>query len=150
MDLTAEPGDELVDVVDEQDAVVGVATRREMRAGRLRHRCVFVVVRARDGRVLVHRRSEAKDVWPGRWDLAAGGVLAQGESFGDGALRELAEELGISGVALKSLGTGRYDDESVAEVAAVYEVVWDGPVDFTDGEVVEAKWVTTAELATMV
>ena len=48
-------GDELVDVVDEHDTVVGVTTRREMRAGRLRHRSVFILVRNTAGDVLVQQ-----------------------------------------------------------------------------------------------
>lgn len=145
--------DELVDVIDDNDQVVGVVTRAEMRSGRLRHRTAFVLVVSSDGRVLVHRRSDAKDVWPGRWDLAAGGVLASGESYLDGAVRELAEELGITGVSVVALvppGHGRFESDEVAEVAAIYQVTWDGPVEFTDGEVAEARWVTPAELATMV
>ncbi|HEY6708773.1 MAG TPA: NUDIX hydrolase, partial [Actinomycetota bacterium] len=42
-----DPGDELLDVVDEQDRVVGQATRREVRARRLLHR--FSSVLCRDG-----------------------------------------------------------------------------------------------------
>ena len=125
--------DELVDVVDEEDRVIGVTTRSAMRSGRLRHRTAFVLVRSLTGDVLVHRRAEHKDVWPGRWDLAAGGVLARGESYDDGAARELAEELGITGAPLHPLGRGRYEDADVAEIAAVYGVTWDGPVLFTEG-----------------
>ena len=142
--------DELVDVVDERDVVVAVATRREMRAGHLRHRSVFVLVRNSAGDVLVHRRSEDKDVWPGRWDLAAGGVLASGESYADGAVRELAEELGITGVAFERLGAGRYEDDQVSEVSEVFGVTWDGPVRFADGEVVEARWVSPGALVELV
>ena len=142
-------GDELVDVVDGDDQVIGVATRREMRAGRLRHRTAFVIVRASDGKVLIHRRAENKDVWPGKWDLAAGGVLGQGEAYEDGARRELLEELGIDGVPLRSLGQGAFEDGRVSEIAAIFEVTWDGPVRFADGEVVEARWVTDTELERM-
>ena len=142
--------DELVDVVDEHDVVVGVTTRGEMRAQRLRHRSVFVLVRSSAGDVLVHRRSEEKDVWPGRWDLAAGGVLASGESYADGARRELAEELGVTDVMFQRLGAGRYEDDAVSEVSEVYGVTWDGAVRFADGEVVEARWVTPSELVELV
>jgi hypothetical protein len=34
-----DPGDELVDVVDEQNEVVGVAPRRRVRSENLWHRC---------------------------------------------------------------------------------------------------------------
>jgi isopentenyldiphosphate isomerase len=57
---------EQVDIVDADDAVIGVASRAEMRARRLRHRCVAAIVRSPDGRVLIHRRRDDKDIWPGR------------------------------------------------------------------------------------
>ncbi|MFN8051726.1 MAG: NUDIX domain-containing protein [Acidimicrobiales bacterium] len=139
------PGDELVEEVDVDGSVLRVVTRAEMRAGRLRHRATFIAVVDHDGRLLIHQRSPDKDVWPSRWDLAAGGVVAVGESWADGARRELAEELGID-TAVEPLGGGRYDDEDVHTVAEVFVARHDGEVAFADGEVVAARWVTRAEL----
>jgi isopentenyldiphosphate isomerase len=138
--------DEPVDVVDEQDRVVRTVTRAQMRAGRLRHRCTFIVVRGSDGSVLVHRRSEHKDLWPGYWDLAVGGVVTSGEDWEPAARRELAEEVGIAGVDLVELGRGTYADEHVDEVARMWSTTWDGPISFDDGEVVEARFVDDDEL----
>ena len=118
-----------------------------MRAERLRHRCVFVVVHRGDGQVLVHQRSAGKDIWPSAWDVAVGGVVAAGESWEAAVARELAEEVGIEGVEPAFVRAGRYRDAEVDEVARVYTVTWDGPIAFTDGEVVEAAWITPAELA---
>src|SRR4051812_16391315 len=87
--------DELVDVVDEHGQVIDVVARRRMRAENLRHRAVFVAILSTDGRVLVHRRADHKDVWPGRWDLAIGGVVVAGEGWDDAARREVAEEIGV-------------------------------------------------------
>ncbi|MEN9507404.1 MAG: hypothetical protein RI958_3330, partial [Actinomycetota bacterium] len=42
--MVAAAGSELVDVVDDDDRVVGTVTRAEMRAGRLMHRAVFIAV----------------------------------------------------------------------------------------------------------
>ena len=137
---------ELVDVVDEDDVVVATVERAEMRARRLRHRAVFVLVAAPDGRLLVHRRSDGKDLWPGRWDIAVGGVVAAGETYEVAARRELAEEVGIEAGALDELGPGRYADADVDLVARCYRVVHDGPVRFADGEIVEARWVDRAGL----
>ncbi len=100
--------DELVDIVDDDDQVIATVTRAEMRARRLQHRSVGIVVMSEDGRLLVHRRSATKDIWPGWWDIAAGGVVATGESYDDAARRELAEELGIAGVELEFLGQSRF------------------------------------------
>jgi len=145
-ELVEPVGPELVDIVDDDDRVVATVTRAEMRAGRLRHRCVFLVVRRPDGRVLVHQRSPAKDIWPSAWDIAVGGVVTAGEAWDAAAARELAEEVGIEAAELVLARTGRYDDADVDEVARVYTVTWDGPVRFVDGEVVAAEWVTPADL----
>jgi len=134
-------------VLDASGAVVGTVTRAEMRRRRLRHRCTFVIVRSSDGGVLVHRRAEDKDLWPGAWDLAVGGVVGAGEDWERAAERELAEEVGVADVGLELLGEGSYTDAAVDEVARIWTVTWDGPVRFDDGEVVEALVVDRAELA---
>ena len=141
--------DELVDIVDDDDRVVATVTRSEMRARRLQHRSVGVAVVSGDGRLLVHRRSAAKDIWPDCWDIAAGGVVAAGEKYEEAARRELAEELGIGGVELEFLGQSRFVDGDVAELCRGYRVVHDGPFTFDDGEIVEVRWVTFAELDMM-
>lgn len=135
--------------MDDNDQVIATVTRREMRAGRLLHRSVGIAVMSSDGRLLVHRRSRDKDLWPGMWDIAAGGVVLAGETYEQAAWRELAEELGVEDVALEVIGSGRFVDDHVAELCRGYRVVHDGPFTFDDGEVIEARWVTFAELAEM-
>ena len=134
-------------MVDDDDRVLRTVTRAEVRRDRLRHRCTFVVVRTGDGGVLIHRRSDDKDLWPGAWDLAVGGVVTAGEDWEPAARRELAEEVGIEGVALVELGRGRYRDEHVDEVARIWTTTWDGPVHHADGEVAESLVVGIDELA---
>jgi isopentenyldiphosphate isomerase len=138
--------DELVDIVDDDDNVIATVTRSEMRSRRLQHRSVGIAVLSSDGRLLIHRRSNGKDLWPGWWDIAVGGVVAAGETYDDAAERELAEELGIDGVALEHLGHGRYVDADLAAICRGYRLVHDGPFIFADGEVAEARWATFAEL----
>jgi isopentenyldiphosphate isomerase len=147
--VTSSPGDELVDIVDDSDRVVATVTRAEMRARRLQHRAVSIAVLSTDGRVLVHRRAETKDVWPGMWDLAAGGVVAAGESYDDAAHRELAEELGVRVERFELLGEGRFRDDAVALIGRGYRCTHDGPFEFTDGEIAEVRWVDRAELVTL-
>ena len=72
---------EMVDVVDDNDRVVATVTRAQMRAERLQHRAVSIAVMSSHGQLLVHRRADTKDVWPGMWDLAAGGVVSAGEHY---------------------------------------------------------------------
>lgn len=141
--------DDLVEVVDGDGNVVGVVTRARMRAERLRHRAVAVVVRRPgDGALLVHRRADWKDVWPSYWDLAFGGVCGVGEPWTEAAVRELAEEAGVAvdPHQLHPVGSGTFTDGSVDVVAEAFEVVHDGPFTFDDGEVVEVAWVAWDEV----
>lgn len=126
---------EPVEEVDAEGRVVRVVTRAEMRAGRLRHRCTYVAVVDGRGRLLVHQRAPWKDVWPGRWDLAFGGVVAPGEDWEQAARRELAEEAGIT-AAVTEIGSGTYDDDAVSVLGRVFRADHDGPVHCVDGEVV--------------
>lgn len=147
--MAVDAGHELVEVVDDQGRVLEVVTRARMRAERLMHRAVYVLVRDETGRVLIHRRSEDKDLWPGRWDVAIGGVMAVGESWSAGAVRELAEEIGVEvdPADLDDLGAGVYEDDDVAVVGHCFAVCHEGPFGFADGEVTEAMFVDAAELA---
>ena len=140
------PGDEAVEWIDADGRVLGIVSRRRMRRENLRHRSVGIVVLSSDGRLLVHRRADTKDLRPGWWDVMAGGVVAVGEDDDAAAARELAEELGIDGVVLEALGVGRWDDVDSKEICHLYRVVHDGPYRFADGEVAEARLVTAPEL----
>lgn len=142
------PGDQLVEIVDAAGVVVRVVTRREMRAGRLRHRSVFVAVMDDQHRLLIHRRSSDKDVWPGWCDIAVGGVVGPGEDFETAARREVFEEIGLIDVTLEVLDGSElhaYDDEHVSLVGRCFLVRSSGPFRFHDGEVVEAWWSTRQE-----
>jgi 8-oxo-dGTP pyrophosphatase MutT (NUDIX family) len=138
--------EEQVAVLDEDGAVVGVRPRSEVRRLNLRHAATAVLLRRPDGAIYVHRRSPDKDWQPSSHDAAAGGVLGVGEAPDAAAERELAEELGVSGVPLVKLLTGRYDDDTTRYVAHVYEATYDGPLRFADGEVVWGAWLTLEEL----
>jgi isopentenyldiphosphate isomerase len=140
-----DPGDTLVDIVDADDHVVEVVTRREMRARNLRHRSVGIGVLDAEGRVLIHRRADDKDVWPGRWDLAVGGVVDSGESWEAAAARELDEEI-ESRAAITEIGRATYEDDKVNAIVRMYLAHDDGPFRFADGEVVEAFFVSIDEL----
>ncbi|WP_372406609.1 NUDIX domain-containing protein [Streptomyces luteireticuli] len=90
--------EEILDVVDEHDRVVGQAPRGEIYARRLPHRCTFVQVRDAEGRIFVHRRTARKLIFPSRYDMFVGGVLGAGETYDAAALREAEEELGVRGL----------------------------------------------------
>ncbi|MFB9236577.1 NUDIX hydrolase [Plantactinospora siamensis] len=142
------PAGELVDVVDEQDRVVGRATRSEAYARRLRHRCAFVLARDPQRRIFVHRRTTTKLIFPGRYDMFVGGVLQAGETYDAAALREAEEELGVSGLpAPTPLFRFCYDTPEHSWWSGVYEVTCALPVRPQAEEVAWHAFLPEAEVA---
>ena len=86
---------EVLDIVDAEDSVVGQATRREIHQRGLMHRAVHIFVFNARGEIYVQRRSDSKDKHPGVLDSSAAGHVDAGESYDDAAARELVEELGV-------------------------------------------------------
>ncbi|MFE9308665.1 NUDIX domain-containing protein [Streptomyces sp. NPDC006706] len=122
--------DEILDIVDEQDRVVGRSPRGQAYAKGLRHRCVFVQARDAQGRIFVHRRTSTKLVFPSLHDVFVGGVVGAGEAYDDAALREAEEELGVTGLPRPEyLFKFLYDDGAGRTWwSAVYQVRCDLPV----------------------
>jgi isopentenyldiphosphate isomerase len=138
--------DEVVALVDLDGSVTGSAPRSAVRRDNLLHAATAVLVRNSAGQIYVHLRSPDKDWAPSHHDAAAGGVMTYGEEPLASALRELAEELGIQGAELRSLGTSVFEDDTTRCFEHVFETVWDGPIDFADDEVVRGDWMTLHEL----
>jgi 8-oxo-dGTP pyrophosphatase MutT (NUDIX family) len=140
-----DPGDEILDVVDEHDRVVGSASRREVRGRRLLHRFSSVLCRDPAGRLYVHRRTD-KDVYPGMYDMFAGGVLAAGETYLEAARRELAEELGVVGPEPRFLFKHHYTGSENPSWSSLFEVTWDGPVRPQASEIAWGGFLDEGEL----
>ena len=146
---TADPGAELVDVVANDGSVVERVTRREMRTRRLPHRSTYILVFNQRGELFVHLRTPTKDVYPSHWDVCVGGVLAAGESFDDGAARELGEELGVT-APLEPLFALRYDDAASVVHGMVYRTTHDGPFRLQPEEIVRGEFVGPDALASRI
>ena len=140
-------GEEIVTVVDEENRPVAALPRRRVRAGNLPHRAAFVFVFDRKGRLLVQRRTGVKDMYPNCYDLAAGGVVAAGESYEACAEREAAEELGIRDAVLEAKFDLYYEDERNRCFGRVFTCVCEGPFTLQPEEVASAAFHDVDEVA---
>jgi len=95
--------EEVVDVVDENGARIGTATRRDVHTSGAWHRGAHVLIFNSRGEVLLQRRSLRKDKSPGTLDLSVSEHSRAGESFGETAIRGLREELGIEGIPIEKV-----------------------------------------------
>jgi len=139
------PGDELVDIIDEAGNTVGVVTRREMRERKLPHRCTYVLVFNSRGDLFIHQRTAIKDVFPSYWDTCVGGVLSAGESFAVGVKREIREELGIDAEA-EELFDFHYQGDATFAHGMAYRLQHDGPFELQVEEIVRGEFVAVGDV----
>jgi len=139
-------GEEIISIVDAADGVVGDAPRAQLRRQPgLIYRVNYILLFNRAGQILAQRRAAAKDLYPGRLDLAAGGVVCAGESYEVSAARELAEELGVS-PPLRACFDMWFEDATQTPArrnwGRVFRAVHDGPFVLQESEVAAAEFMT--------
>ena len=140
------PADEIVAIVDDQNRVVGSAPRHDMRQNRLPHRSTYILVFNSRGDLCVQKRTATKDVFPGYYDIAAGGVVLAGETYEAGARRELAEEVGIHGVPLAHQFVFHYADDDTQVWGSVFSCVYGGELVLQEEEVESAAFMPVADV----
>jgi isopentenyl-diphosphate delta-isomerase type 1 len=146
----AQRGDEIFDVVDEHDQVIGQEVRSEVHARGLRHRAVHVLVFDSLGRVFLQKRSMAKDSAPGCWDSSCSGHLDAGEDYLPAARRELIEEIGLSISGLDLLTPilrAEACTETGNEFVWVYRLASEGPFVLNPAEIEHGEWFSISEVS---
>lgn len=140
--------DELFDVVDENDDVIGQATRETVHANGLRHRAVHILLEDTGGCVYLQRRSSTKDTFPGRWDSSCSGHLDTGEDYLTAAVRELEEEVGLEIAAEELREVLRIEarEETGMEFVRVYRCCPQREPEPNPYEISEGRWVGHREL----
>lgn len=122
--------EEIFDVVDDRDQVVGTARRSDVHARKLRHRAVHVFLFNPKGELFVQKRSAAKDSFPRCYDSSASGHVDTGEDYDSCAKRELHEELGLDLPADRFLKHFKIEacEDTGWEFVWVYSVVSNEPL----------------------
>ena len=95
--------DEYLDVVDENDNVVGCETRSLIHSLGLLHRGIHIFLFNSNGQLLVQRRQGNCEAWPLALDCSVSEHVKSGEDFYDAAIRGLREELGITTMKLRAV-----------------------------------------------
>ena len=95
--------DELFDVVDEQDYVVGQEMRSVVHQRGLWHRGVHVFLFTREGKLLVQQRSKDRVHAPLALDCSVSEHVKAGEDYYTAAVRGLKEEMGVEGIEIEPL-----------------------------------------------
>ncbi|MEJ2201903.1 MAG: NUDIX domain-containing protein, partial [Desulfuromonadaceae bacterium] len=140
-------GEELFDIVDDRDRVIGQAPRRRCHGDpSLSHRVAHVLVFNSLGELLLQKRAKHKDVQPGRWDTSVGGHLDPGETYLAAACREMREELGITGLIPSFLYRSQIRNDFESENVITYLVHYDGEIRMDPEEIDEVRFWAADEI----
>jgi isopentenyl-diphosphate Delta-isomerase len=145
--------DEPFQIFDADGKAAGVLPRSRVHREGLWHRAASVFLFRSDGRLIVQRRQWSKDVCPGAWDLSVAEHLKVGETYKQGALRGLLEELGVKNVDLEAIGgvtRAQLDlpeqDIKDYELQQAFRSIFDGELRLNDREICEIDTLALSEL----
>ncbi|HTI98179.1 MAG TPA: NUDIX domain-containing protein [Dongiaceae bacterium] len=139
--------DEIFDVVNERDEVIGQAPRQEVHARGLWHRAVHVLVFNARGEIFLQKRSMLKDTAKGKWDSSSSGHVDSGEEYDATAVRELHEEIGLVVPAPpQRLFKVDASAETGWEFCWVYRCESEGPFTLHPEEIETGAWFTPEEV----
>lgn len=141
--------EEMVDIVDDNDNVIGTVPRSVMRKNNLKHRGSVTIVFNSKGEVLVHKRTMAKDVCPGYYDASVGGAASAGESYEECAKKEVEEEIGIKDPHLIPLFKILHKDRKDEYFVYVFKLIHDGPFEFQKDEIEKGFFIPFEDVKEM-
>lgn len=140
--------EEIFDVVNGADRVIGRLPRSVVHRRKLFHRSVHGIVLDVSGRVFMQLRSPRKDCNPGLWDSSVAGHLEAGETYDQAIVRETGEELGIRlSVAPKKLFKLDASEQTGFEFCWVYLIRDSGPIRIDRKEAIAGRWLERDELS---
>ena len=126
---------ELLPIVDENGNTIGKTMRSEAHGPkRPLHPVVHLHLFNSQGKLYLQRRPLWTDVQPGKWDTATGGHVGYGESISNALMREVSEELGITGYTPSFLGKYVFESNVERELVHVFSTTFDGEVHPNDEE----------------
>jgi isopentenyldiphosphate isomerase len=137
---------EILDVIDMDDKVIGQATRGEIHEKGLFHRAVHIFLFNSVGAMYIQRRSKRKDRYPLKLDSSAAGHVDSGETYEEAARRELQEELSIMADLTKILKVQpcpETDNESVV----LFEAHSDAPPILDPEEICNGEFISPGDLS---
>lgn len=146
---TTHTQDEYLDLVDENDMVIGSKKRSEVYAENLSNfRVVNAFVVNSNGEIWIPRRTATKRIFPLCLDMSMGGHVDSGETYEQALKREIQEELSveIDAVPHRLLGHLTPRKDGVSAFMNVYEVQLAHSPDFNKDDFSEYFWLTPNEI----
>jgi len=141
--------DEYLDLVDENDKVVGKKRRSEVYAEHISNfRVVNAFVLNSKKEIWIPRRAATKRIFPLCLDMSVGGHVESGETYEDALRRETQEEIRVNldKISYRFLGHLTPQKDGVSAYMEVYEIHLEKVADYNKADFIEHFWLTPAAL----
>jgi 8-oxo-dGTP pyrophosphatase MutT (NUDIX family) len=141
--------DELLDLVDINDLVIGNVLRSEVFDRQITNiRVVNLFLKNSLGQLWIPRRTAHKRLFPLCLDLSMGGYVASGETYAQALTREANEELNLdlNAIEFQLLGSLTPHADRVSSFMKVYEIQTDLEPEYNRDDFIEAMWMKPQEL----
>lgn len=142
------PAEEWLDLVDENDQVIGQVTRDEAWQKRLPVRVINAFLVNAQGELWIPRRTAYKKMFPNCLDMSVGGHVESGEDYLSCFKRETQEELNLDIDTLnwRELAAFSPFNTTLSAFMHVYEIQTDTPPQFNPDDFTEAFWLAPAQV----
>jgi isopentenyldiphosphate isomerase len=118
--------EEIMDVVDEHDTVIGTSTKSDVYKHHSLHRIVHVFVFNEAREMALQLRSKEVSFCPHHWCTAVAGHVIQGESYEQAAMREYEEELGITSTLTNFRKDFYQPTSDISKFLGTFETTYNG------------------------
>jgi len=139
--------EEHLEIVNFSGEVIGYAPRKHLHGNpSLIHKVVHVLVFNKNGDILLQKRSEKKDVAPGKWDTSVGGHVGIGEDLPSSSKREMYEELGITGYEPEYLYSYIHSNKYETEMVTTFRCLCERGFSFNEDEIDDLRFWSHDEI----
>jgi len=142
--------DELLDLVNEKDEVIGTILRSEydrLTEEKLGYiRAVEMYIQNSDGKFWVPTRTAHKKIAPNGLDYSMGGHVSAGETYLVSALREIEGEINLRLQAEDLEWVHKFSPSTLPYFRTFYLYRSDAAPDFNPEDYVKAEWLSPQEI----
>lgn len=145
----ADHPEELIDLVNEHDEVIGTTSRADIYARGLRnYRVVHAFIKNSAGKLWIPRRSPTKKMYPNGLDYSIAGHVESRESYDEALIKEAREEAGLDlrTTAYQQIASFNPHTHEVHCFQRVYEILSDETPNFNPDDFSGYEWLTPEEV----
>ena len=141
--------DEILDIVNEHDQVIGQKLRSEVYAQNMTNfRVINGFILNNQGKLWIPRRTAHKRLMPLHLDCSVGGHVEAGETYQTAFVRELKEELNLEAATIdyQMIGSMNPHEDFVSAFMQIYLIKYNKSPDYNRNDFTEYYWMSLDEL----